>query len=118
MYIYRPIAAHFSFHWLLPYLYSSEVDDFDDNEYTVEFMDGTGFPLTGCVAIDTDEDFILEGDHAFTVNITGASPNDAVVINTLSSTHMVTIDDDESTYVIVAFLPDFISIHCVYEVWS
>ena len=66
--------------------------------YTEVFTVGTTFPDTQCIDISTDDDDFLEGDHDFTVSIVSTTLNDAVTISA-PSTHVVTIDDDDGTYV-------------------
>ena len=59
-------------------------------------MEGaTPFPLRGCVmGIGTTEDLILEGNHEFSLSVFDASPDDAVMFDTMQM-HEVTIMDDE-----------------------
>ena len=66
--------------------------------YTGVFTVGTTFPAIQCINISTTEDYFLEGDHEFTVSIVSTTLNNAVTISA-PSTHVVTIDDDDGTYV-------------------
>ena len=82
-----------------PFLYSiSDGDDFTHQMYTEVFTVGTTLPATQYIEISTAEDDFLEGDHEFTVSIVSTTLNDAVTISS-PSTHVVTIDDDDGTYV-------------------
>ena len=61
-------------------------------EFTVVFPSGSANG-TQCSSISITDDELLEGDHEFTVTVTGAGSHAA--INSLSSVTTVTIIDDE-----------------------
>ena len=52
---------------------------------------------TSCVHISILQDMVLEDDHSFGVEVTSATPS--VVMVGMPSEEIVTILDDESTYV-------------------
>ena len=81
----------------------SDENDFTHQMYTELFAVGTTFPATQCIDISTTQDDFLEGAHEFTVSIESTMPNDAVTISAPSS-HVVTIDDDDGTYVTCVWL--------------
>ena len=100
---YNFLASSFglctNFVFTLHFLYSiSDGDDFTHQMYTEMFTVGTSLPATQCIEISTTEDEFLEGDHEFTVSFVSTTLNNAVTISA-PSTHVVTIDDDDGTYV-------------------
>ena len=82
----------FTFHLI------SDGDDFTHQMYTEVFILGTTFSDIQCIDISTTEDDFLEGDHEFIVSIVSTTLNNAVTISS-PSTHVVTIDDNDGTYV-------------------
>ena len=59
------------------------------------FTDGTTIAAAqDCASIPTTPDMILEGDHIFSVTISGTSPSNALTVGP-QATHTVTIIDDE-----------------------
>ena len=74
-------------------------DDFTvDAPFTVTFPPSATLPtMTQCADVTTLPDTLLEGDHSFTVAISTIT-NDDVDAGTASSI-VVTIDDEEGTYV-------------------
>ena len=62
----------------------------------VTFMDGSTFNgTTSCATITIIDDFVLEGDHSFTVGITSTNPD---VTTAMPSSSAVNILDNEGMY--------------------
>ena len=70
-----------------------DASDFAEGLYTVQFNEGSIFPLGGCITIPTTADDVFEGFHAFSVNISGTTLAGALLIAMPSET-IVTITDD------------------------
>ena len=68
-------------------------------DFTLAFPDGST-NQTRCVIIPIRNDTLLEGDHAFTVDITSAGSSPHAAVGT-PSTATVNIEDDESELIII-----------------
>ena len=80
----------------LPYDVSfPDQNDFTAGAQTITFPAGTAIAAAeDCASILTADDMILEGNHDFSVMISGSTPPNALTIGPQVD-HMVTIIDDE-----------------------
>ena len=80
----------------LPFLDSS--DDYTSLETaTVTFTSGSPLPAVECLAIATQGDLLLEGDHQFSAHVYSTSEvgSSLITILSTSATTVVTITDDD-----------------------
>ena len=79
-------------------LFLDSTDDYNNPAMaTVIFTSGAPLPAVECVAIVTNEDFLLEGDHEFSADVHNTSEvgSSLLTISSASSTTVVTIIDDD-----------------------
>ena len=75
----------------MPSLIFSGPADFSIVLVSLLFNSGSTFTLSNCISIPTVNDFILEGDHDFSVQVTSIDPPGAVTAT--PDTFAVTIRD-------------------------
>ena len=75
----------------MPSLIFSGPADFSIVSVPLLFNTGSTFTLSNCISVPTVNDFILEGDHDFSVQVTSIDPPGAVTAT--PDTFAVTIRD-------------------------
>ena len=69
------------------------MNDFTGGLFTLDFNEGSTFPLSNCITIPTTADDVFEGNHTFSVSISDIRPDGALTMVTPTETIVTIIDD-------------------------